>query len=186
MGDLDQRWWQIVSLDSRENGVELNSMSNWEKPQVEVELTGKKKGYSKDIWIWWTRWKTKGRVVKTEGRVAKTISNVESELGETSEMKLGNWLKQTQILLSMKRQSLVAAPHAFRGRLGSSLWCSLPLSLKLAAPLCLSEEGEGAIPELSSSIAIVHSWCPRGKEERKQPRPKVLLNLQRIIFIKAF
>lgn len=169
-----------MSLDSRENGAELNTMSNWEKSQVEIELTGEKKGYSKDIWIWWTRWKTKGRVVKTKGTVAKTISNVESELGETSEMKLGNWLKQTQILLSMKRQSLVA------GRLGSSLWCSLPLSLKRTAPLCLSEEGEGAIPELSSWIAIMPSWCPRGKEERKQPQPKVLFNLERIIFIKAF
>ena len=39
---------KVVSLDSRENGVDLNSMSNGEKPQVEVELRGPE-GYSKDI-----------------------------------------------------------------------------------------------------------------------------------------
>lgn len=39
----------MAKLDSRENGVALKSMSNSEKPQVEIRLGGEKKGYNKDI-----------------------------------------------------------------------------------------------------------------------------------------
>ena len=39
----------MAKLDSRENGVALNSMSNSEKPQVEIGLGGGKKGHNKDI-----------------------------------------------------------------------------------------------------------------------------------------